>query len=149
MIEVNYGTLLNQIKSVTESEPNKIANLANSIALIHEGLKTLWTGFYFVEGDELVLGPFQGPVACTRIKFDHGVCGKAWSEGKTLTVGDVHQFDGHIACSALSNSEIVIPLRINNEVVGVLDIDSVHLNHFNSEDEKGLEQIVSYIEKLL
>jgi GAF domain-containing protein len=149
MNKVNYDTLLNQIKSITESETNKIANLSNSIALIHESLNTLWTGFYFVEGDELVLGPFQGPVACTRIKFDKGVCGKAWSENKTLTVADVHSFDGHIACSALSNSEIVIPLRINNKVVGVLDIDSEQLNYFNSEDEKGLEHLVSYIEKLL
>jgi GAF domain-containing protein len=149
MSKTNYESLLNQIKSITESESNKIANLANTIALIHENLNTLWTGFYFVEGDDLVLGPFQGPVACTRIKFGKGVCGKAWSEKKTLRVSDVHAFDGHIACSALSNSEIVIPLRLNNEVVGVLDIDSTKLNHFKSDDEVGLGQIVSYIEKLL
>jgi GAF domain-containing protein len=149
MNKTNYETLLNQIKSITETENNQIANLSNSIALIHESLKTLWTGFYFVDGKELVLGPFQGPVACTRIKFDKGVCGTSWSENKTLRISDVHAFEGHIACSALSNSEIVIPLRKNNEVIGVLDIDSEQVDFFNSDDQAGLESIVSYIEKLL
>ncbi len=149
MSQTNYTTLLNQVKSVTENETNRIANLSNSIALIHEDLKTLWTGFYFIEDNELVLGPFQGPVACTRIKYGKGVCGTAWSENKVLRIADVHAFDGHIACSALSNSEIVIPLRKDGAVIGVLDIDSEEFDFFSQEDEKGLSQIVSYIEKLL
>lgn len=149
MSKVNYETLLNQIKSLTERETNQIANIANSIAIIHESLKTLWTGFYFIDGDEMVLGPFQGPVACTRIQYGKGVCGTSWSENKTLRISDVHEFDGHIACSALSNSEIVIPVRKNTAVIAVLDIDSEELDFFDEDDQAGLESIVSYIEKLL
>lgn len=156
----NYETLLSQIKSITNSESNKLANLCNSIALIHESLGALWTGVYFVERKaekefekepmELILGPFQGPIACTRIGYARGVCGDAWSTNKTICVGNVHSYPGHIACSSLSNSEIVIPLRNNdNEVIAVLDIDSKDLNRFKETDIQGLEGVSSYIQSFI
>ena len=151
MKNINYDSLLKQIKSLTESEPNLIANLANISALIHEALKVLWTGFYFVEANtnELVLGPFQGPIACTRIPFGKGVCGTSWSEDRILNIPDVHQFSGHIACSSFSQSEIVIPLHKNGIVFCVLDIDSTELNFFDEADLQGLKSICSYIETII
>jgi len=140
--EEKYETLFMQIKSLIEGEANLIANLANVSAALKETFGFFWVGFYLVEGDELVLGPFQGPIACTRIKKGRGVCGTAWEKAKTLVVPDVNQFPGHIACSSLSRSEIVIPLiHKNKDVWGVLDIDSEELNFFNETDASFLEQI--------
>lgn len=140
--EEKYETLFMQIKSLIEGEANLIANLANVSAALKETFGFFWVGFYLVEGDELVLGPFQGPIACTRIKKGRGVCGTAWEKAKTLVVPDVNQFPGHIACSSLSRSEIVIPLiHKNKDVWGVLDIDSEELNFFNETDVSFLEQI--------
>lgn len=143
--EEQYLTLLPQIKALVEGEPDLIANLANIAAALKEQFGWLWVGFYLVKNDELVLGPFQGPVACTRIKKGRGVCGAAWSQAQTLVVADVEKFPGHIACSSLSKSEIVIPIIINNEVTGVLDVDSVLLNDYDETDKKYLEEIVGWI----
>ena len=143
--EEQYQTLLPQIKALIEGEPDLIANLANISAALKEQFSWLWVGFYLVKKDELVLGPFQGPVACTRISKSRGVCGAAWQQAKTLVVPDVEKFPGHIACSSLSKSEIVIPLFSNNEITGVLDVDSVLLNDFDETDKKYLEEIVSWI----
>ena len=140
-----YETLVPQIKALLCGEPDLIANLANVSAALKEQFGWLWVGFYLVKNDELVLGPFQGPVACTRIKKGRGVCGKAWADAKTLIVNDVEKFPGHIACSSLSKSEIVIPLMSNGEVVGVLDVDSEALNSFDETDKLYLEQIVADI----
>jgi L-methionine (R)-S-oxide reductase len=140
-----YETLIPQIKALLDGEHDLIANLANVSAALKEQFKWLWVGFYLVKMDELVLGPFQGPVACTRIKKGRGVCGKAWADAKTLIVDDVEKFPGHIACSSLSKSEIVIPLMSNGEVVGVLDVDSEALNSFDETDKLYLEQIVAEI----
>lgn len=140
--EEKYETLFMQIKSLIEGETNLIANLANVSAALKETFGFFWVGFYLVEGDELVLGPFQGPIACTRIKKGRGVCGTAWEKAKTLVVPDVNQFPGHIACSSLSRSEIVLPLiHKNKDVWGVLDIDSEELSFFNETDTSFLEQI--------
>lgn len=137
-----YQTLLPQIKSLTEGEPDLIANLANVSAALKETFSFFWAGFYLVKEDEMVLGPFQGPIACTRIKKGRGVCGTAWAEAKTLVVPDVDAFPGHIACSSLSRSEIVVPLkRASGEVWGVLDIDSERLNAFDETDARFLEEI--------
>lgn len=141
-----YQTLLPQIKSLTEGEPDLIANLANVSAALKETFSFFWAGFYLVKEDELVLGPFQGPIACTRIKMGRGVCGTAWAEVKTLVVPDVDAFPGHIACSSLSRSEIVVPLRrANGEVWGVLDIDSEQLNTFDDTDARFLQEICSWL----
>jgi L-methionine (R)-S-oxide reductase len=140
-----YEGLLPQIKGLLEGETDLIANLANVSAAIKEQFGWLWVGFYLVKGDELVLGPFQGPIACTRIKKGKGVCGACWSQGETIIVSDVSKFPGHITCSSLSRSEIVVPLRKEDRVVGVLDIDSDELNSFNANDKVYLEQIVSLI----
>ena len=139
--EEKYEALLKQIESVVADESDLIANMANVASMIHETFHFWWTGFYRVLGEQLVLGPFQGPVACTRIGFGKGVCGTSWKGRKTLVVEDVEQFPGHIACSSESKSEIVVPLMKNNEVIGVLDIDSERLATFDQTDKEWLEQI--------
>ena len=136
-----YKLLLAQVKAMVKDESDPVANMANVAALIQEAFHFWWTGFYRVIGEQLVLGPFQGPVACTRIGFGKGVCGTSWKERKTLVVEDVEQFPGHIACSSESKSEIVVPLIKQGEVVGVLDIDSERLATFDQTDKEWLEQI--------
>ena len=143
--EDRYQNLLPQIKALTEAETDLIANMANIAAALKEQFNWLWVGFYLVKNDELVLGPFQGPVACTRIKMGRGVCGTAWQNKETLIVSDVSKFPGHIACSSLSKSEIVIPLIQNGEVFGVLDVDSTDLSDFDEVDKKYLENILILI----
>ena len=140
-----YKSLVPQIKALIEGEPDLIANLANVSAALKEQFNWLWVGFYLVKNNELVLGPFQGPVACTRIKKGRGVCGTSWAEKKTLIVPDVEKFPGHIACSSLSRSEIVIPIIRDGEVLGVLDVDSEEPDKFNETDQKFLEQIVDLL----
>lgn len=140
-----YQNLIPQIENLIAGEEDLIANLANISAALKEQFAWFWVGFYLVKENELVLGPFQGPVACTRIKKGRGVCGTSWQEAKTILVPDVEQFPGHIACSSLSQSEVVVPLLKNGEVVGVLDVDSEHLNHFDQEDVVYLEEIVGMI----
>ncbi len=140
-----FQSLIPQIKGLLEGEPDLIANLANVSAALKEQFGWLWVGFYLVKNDELVLGPFQGPVACTRIKKGRGVCGAAWQKTETLIVADVEKFPGHIACSSLSRSEIVVPLIRNGEVTGVLDVDSAELDQFDETDKKYLEEIISLI----
>lgn len=136
-----YETILPQISALLYGEPDLIANLANVAAALKEQFGWLWVGFYLVKKDELVLGPFQGPVACTRIQKGRGVCGKAWADAVTLIVDDVEKFPGHIACSSLSKSEIVLPIIINNEVVAVLDVDSEYYSNFDETDKKYLQKI--------
>jgi len=140
-----YETLIPQIKGLMEGEKDLIANLANTVAALKEQFGWLWTGFYIVKDGELVLGPFQGPVACTRIKKGKGVCGTSWAQEKTLIVPDVEKFPGHIACSSLSRSEIVVPVIRNEQVAAVLDVDSEHLDHFDDTDQFYLEQIIQLI----
>ncbi len=140
-----YESLLPQIKGLLDGEPDLIANLANVAAALKEQFGWLWTGFYLVKNDELVLGPFQGPVACTRIRKGKGVCGTSWAEARTLIVPDVEKFPGHIACSSLSRSEIVVPVLRNGKVVAVLDVDSSEYDQFDSTDQVYLEQIVNLI----
>ena len=140
-----YEALLPQIKAVIEDEPDLIANMANVAAMLHETFGFWWTGFYRVEGEELVLGPFQGPMACTRIKKGRGVCGTAWAEAQTQVVADVDQFPGHIACSSASRSEIVVPIFQEGEVIAVLDIDSAQLGTFDQTDRHYLEQVVEML----
>lgn len=140
-----YEALLPQIKAVVEDEPDLIANMANVAAMLHETFGFWWTGFYRVEGEELVLGPFQGPMACTRIKKGRGVCGTAWAEAQTQVVPDVDQFPGHIACSSASRSEIVVPIFHEGEVIAVLDIDSAQLGTFDQTDRRYLEQVVKML----
>jgi len=140
-----YHSLLPQIKGLLDGEPDLVANLANVAAALKEQFGWFWVGFYLVKQNELVLGPFQGPVACTRIQHGRGVCGSSWAQAKTLIVPDVEKFPGHIACSSLSRSEIVIPIIRNSEVVGVLDVDSQHLDHFDATDAKYLEEIIALI----
>ena len=140
-----YQSLIPQIKGLVTGEPDLIANLANISAALKEQFGWLWIGFYLVKGDELVLGPFQGPVACTRIRKGKGVCGTAWQNGETIIVPDVDAFPGHIACSSASRSEIVLPLFKNGEVGGVLDVDSAYLNEFDEVDAKYLAEITSLI----
>ena len=143
--EEQYESLLPQIKGLLEGEPDLIANLANITGALKEQFNWLWIGFYLVKEDELVLGPFQGPVACTRIKKGKGVCGTSWAQSKTLIVPDVEKFPGHIACSSLSRSEIVIPIIRNNKVLGVLDADSIEPDQYDNIDQDYLEQIVDMI----
>ncbi len=140
-----YPSLIPQIKGLLEGEPDLIANLANVVATLKEQFGWLWVGFYLVRGEELVLGPFQGPVACTRIKKGRGVCGTSWQKAQTLIVPDVEKFPGHIACSSLSRSEIVVPVIRNGEVAAVLDVDSELLDQFNETDKKYLEEIVGLV----
>lgn len=143
--EEQYQSLIPQVEALLHGEPDLIANMANVAAALKEQFKWFWVGFYLVKNNELVLGPFQGPVACTRITKGKGVCGAAWQQEKTLIVPDVEEFPGHIACSSLSRSEIVLPLFSNNKVVGVLDVDSSELNEFDGIDEKYLSEIISLI----
>jgi L-methionine (R)-S-oxide reductase len=140
-----YTALLPQIRALIEGEPDGTANLANIAAALKEQFGWFWVGFYLVKDGELVVGPFQGPVACTRIRKGRGVCGTSWAEGKTLIVPDVEAFPGHIACSSLSRSEIVVPIGAGGEIVGVLDVDSAERNAFDEEDRHWLEEVVKYI----
>jgi L-methionine (R)-S-oxide reductase len=143
--EEQYEQLIPQLQALVEGESDVIANLANIVAALKEAMGFLWIGFYFVRGNELVLGPFQGPVACTRIGFGKGVCGAAWQRKETIIVPDVDAFPGHIACSSLSRSEIVIPVMKNNEVILILDIDSENLNQFNETDGAHLQKVASLV----
>lgn len=140
-----YAMLLPQIKSLISDEPDLIANLANVAAVLKEAFGWWWVGFYLMKEGELVLGPFQGPLACTRIALGKGVCGSSAAQMKTLVVPDVDQFPGHIACSSLSRSEIVVPILNGKEVLGVLDVDSEHLDHFDAIDQEALEEMVGMI----
>lgn len=142
-----YALLLKQVQGLLEGESDRVANMANVAAVLHEAFGFWWTGFYLVQGRELVLGPFQGPVACTRIPFGRGVCGTAWQQGKTVVVPDVEEFPGHIACSSASRSEIVVPVIKGNDVVAVLDIDSRELATFDARDAAGLEAIAALLAK--
>jgi L-methionine (R)-S-oxide reductase len=144
-----YAALLPQLKALVEGESDLIANLANIVAALHEAMDFFWIGVYFVKGNELVLGPFQGPVACTRIAYGKGVCGTAWKSGRTVIVPDVDQFPGHIACSSLSRSEIVVPVFKDSDVAMVLDADSDKPASFDETDQKHLEAIARLIEKML
>ena len=143
--EEKYALLYKQIAAVTENESDTIANMANVAAMIHATFGFWWTGFYRVVGEELVLGPFQGPLACSRIAYGRGVCGTAWKEQRTQVVPDVKQFPGHIACSSASKSEIVVPLFKDGEITAVLDIDSEHLATFDETDRQWLERIATII----
>jgi len=144
--EEQYHSLLLQISALLEGEHDEIANMANVCAALKEQFHFFWVGFYMVRGEELVLGPFQGPVACTRIKKGKGVCGASWAQEQTLIVPDVEVFPGHIACSAASKSEIVIPIIRNDKVIGVLDVDSAELNSFDETDAAYLAKIIDLIE---
>lgn len=146
--EEQYQVIIPQIKSLVEGESDLIANLSNIMAVLKEAFGFHWVGVYFVRAEELVLGPFQGPLACTRIAFGKGVCGAAWKEGRIILVPDVEQFPGHIACSSLSKSEIVVPAIVDDRVRLVLDIDSDKLNDFSEIDAQYLKQIISVIELL-
>lgn len=138
-----YDLLLKQVDALFQDEADMIARMANVSAMLQETFHFWWTGFYRVLADELVLGPFQGPLACTRIKYGRGVCGTAWKEGATQVVPDVEQFPGHIACSSASRSEIVVPIYKDGQVIAVLDIDSEHLATFDDTDKYYLEQLIN------
>ena len=144
---VNYKLLVSQAESIIENVPYTVTNLANISALIYEELSDLnWAGFYLMRDGKLILGPFQGKLACTQIPIGKGVCGTAVAENKTMLVENVHEFPGHIACDSASNSEIVIPVRHDGEVIGVLDIDSPLVGRFTEDDQVGLEELVSVLE---
>jgi GAF domain-containing protein len=143
--EKTYELLYKQVQALIEGEKDEIAVMANVAALIHETFHFWWTGFYRVVGQELVLGPFQGPIACTRIAYGRGVCGTAWQEKHSIVVPDVEQFKGHIACSSASKSEIVVPVWKNDEIVSVLDIDSEKLNTFDETDRIWLEKMCTLL----
>ena len=151
--EATYQSLIPQIQSLIEGETDLIANMANIVAVLHDTFHFWWTGFYLVRGNEtikpigkeLVLGPFQGPIACTRIPYGKGVCGTAWQQDQTIIVPNVHEFPGHIACSSESKSEIVVPIRKDGEVIAVLDIDSAEFNTFDAIDRKYLEIISIFL----
>ena len=147
--ELQYQQLLPQISALISGETNAVSNMANTAAALKQAFNWWWVGFYLIEKDELVLGPFQGPVACTRIGFGKGVCGTSWKEKQTVLVPDVHKFPGHIACSSATNSEIVVPVIRNGEVIGVLDVDSEHLSHFDEIDKIYLEQLCNTISQTL
>jgi L-methionine (R)-S-oxide reductase len=151
-LTINKGTkkdqyigLVPQIKGLVTGETNQIANLANIAAALKEQFNFFWVGFYLIEGEQLVLGPFQGPVACTRIQYGRGVCGTSWKENKTIIVPNVDEFPGHIACSSLSKSEIVIPIYKNKNIIGILDVDSDELNAFDDIDAQYLTEIISLL----
>lgn len=143
--EQKYELLYRQAREIVAGEEDVVANMANLAAMIHQTFGFWWTGFYRVVGEELVLGPFQGPIACMRIAYGRGVCGTAWQRGTTVVVPDVEQFPGHIACSSLSRSEIVVPIYNGDRVVAVLDIDSEHLATFDDIDREWLERIVQLL----
>ena len=148
LIMTDYGLLAKQIKSLAEDEPNYIPVLSNASALLYENMEDLnWAGFYLMNKGSLMLGPFQGKVACIRIEVGKGVCGTAVAQDATQLVKDVHQFPGHIACDSASNSEIVVPIHRDGKVVAVLDIDSPSLSRFNEDDRAGLEQFVKVLEE--
>jgi len=144
-----YRTLIPQIKALVAGETDLIANLANIAAALHQTMNFYWVGFYLVKNDQLVLGPFQGPIACTRIDFAKGVCGTSWKEKKTIVVPDVDKFPGHIVCSSASRSEIVIPAFKGNDVFMVLDVDSDKLNDFDEADRDALEELMKVVSDLL
>ncbi len=144
--EEQYQSILPQIQALLIGETDLIANLANVCAALKEQFNWFWVGFYLIKGDELVLGPFQGPVACTRIKKGKGVCGSSWEQQKTLIVPNVDEFPGHIACASASKSEIVLPLVVQGEIIGVLDVDSEHLSHFDEIDAKYLTEILRFLD---
>jgi L-methionine (R)-S-oxide reductase len=144
-----YQTLLPQIKALVAGEPDQVANLSNIAAALKQTMDFFWVGFYLVKQNQLVLGPFQGPIACTRIDLGKGVCGTAWKEKRTIVVPDVEKFPGHIACNSASKSEIVLPAFKDNEVALVLDVDSDTLNDFNSTDQLALEELMRIIENFL
>jgi len=143
--EEQYQSVIPQIQALVDGEPDLVANLANISAALKEQFGWFWIGFYLVKDNELVLGPFQGPIACTRIRKGRGVCGTSWAQEKTIIVPDVEKFPGHIACSSLSRSEIVVPFFRNGQVAGVLDVDSAELDQFDETDKLFLEQIVQLI----
>lgn len=143
--EEQYQSIIPQIKALIAGEPDLVANLANIVAALKEQFGWFWIGFYLVKEDQLVLGPFQGPVACTRIRKGKGVCGISWEKAETIIVPDVEQFPGHIACSSLSKSEIVVPLIRNGKVLAVLDVDSNALNSFDTTDQQYLEEIAGLV----
>lgn len=144
-----YQTLVPQIEALTSGEPDLIANLSNIAAALRQSMNFFWVGFYIVKNNELVLGPFQGPIACTRIAFGKGVCGASWKEKQTIIVPNVDEFPGHIACSSDSKSEIVLPALKNGEVALVLDVDSDRLNDFDETDNLYLSKVMSMIEKMI
>ena len=143
--EDQYLSLIPQIKGLLTGETDQIANLANIAAALKEQFNWFWVGFYLVKGEELVLGPFQGPVACTRIKKGRGVCGSSWERSEVLIVPDVDEFPGHIACATASRSEIVLPIYNGTEIIGVLDVDSEHLAYFDEVDARYLEQVLELL----
>ena len=138
----HYAELYSQLEALTTTEPDQTANLANTAAALRQAFGFFWVGFYLVKGDELVLGPFQGPIACTRIRRGRGVCGASWAEARTVLVPDVEAFPGHIACSSDSKSEMVVPVLKNGAVVAVLDVDSDRLDDFDAADQAGLERLM-------
>jgi len=144
-----YQSIIPQIQAIIEDETDVIANLANICAALKQQFDWLWIGFYLVKDNELVLGPFQGPIACTRIAIGRGVCGRAWQQQQVIIVPDVDQFPGHIACSSASRSEIVLPMMKNGECLGVLDIDSSEFNQFDEVDAKYLKQLIAMIENFI
>ncbi|HTJ53035.1 MAG TPA: GAF domain-containing protein [Cyclobacteriaceae bacterium] len=144
-----YKTLIPQIESLVAGETDFVANLSNIAAALKQTMDFFWVGFYLVKENQLVLGPFQGPIACTRINFGKGVCGTSWKEKKTILVPDVEEFPGHIACSSASKSEIVLPAFKNNEVTLVLDVDSDKLNDFDETDREALEKVMRIIESII
>ncbi|MCU0358963.1 MAG: GAF domain-containing protein [Cyclobacteriaceae bacterium] len=144
-----YKALIPQIEALVADEPDLIANLSNIAAALKQAMNFFWVGFYLVKENQLVLGPFQGPIACTRINFGKGVCGAAWKERKTIIVPNVDEFPGHIACSSASKSEIVLPAFKDGEVVMVLDVDSDQLNDFDEQDAAALQQVMHIIERFL
>lgn len=143
--EEKYLSIIPQMKALVEGESDLIANLANISAALKEQFNWFWVGFYLIKGDELVLGPFQGPVACTRIKKGKGVCGSSWGQERTLIVPNVDEFPGHIACASASKSEIVLPVYIDGKIIGVLDVDSEYLSHFDEVDDMYLNEILKLI----
>jgi L-methionine (R)-S-oxide reductase len=145
--EEQYKTLIPQIDALLYGEEDFVANMANVAAALKEQFGWFWVGFYLVKNDELVLGPFQGPVACTRIRKGKGVCGTSWQNNEVLIVPDVDQFPGHIACAAASRSEIVLPLVKNGEIIGVLDVDSEFLDQFDETDKSNLQQVIAILLK--